>query len=629
MGCDAPVGIVQTESQKGFSLIEVIVAMLVLLILITGMVVIQEYVASRTFNNQVKLAATKLASNYLEVIKASDYHDIGWNNGSPQGKFAIQTDADNNPLMNTVIDASGVAHQYYTYENFPSVTSLNSNVTYWPIITINWQVDPSVLSSSVSAFPADYKMIEVRIDAWNNETKEIIQTAYVRSVISQEQEPGAYSGGNLLVNTCTAVGPGPNEYGLEGMTLSLIDGPDIRIPSPGISGQTDDTGSMFFGGDPVSTLYAGTYDLKASISGVNLIVEPDMVEQMLNIPDGLLTQTTVPYDLPCQLTMSFRDQSTGQPITSGGTILLGTPWGAGTVSYPFSGGSKTMSDLWPVGPNATAGAYTVTVLANGYCPYTGPYNVNSSPWDGQFADPGTPTSGASVPPVIIDPITLTPAPAVVTVTDQNSGAPIVGAQVEVKLYKYTYNGANWDQSVASDVFATTSVLGTAAFASVTGNYGDPLGTGYSYSQPAPPLTADVSSYYQFDIDITAPTGYNAFPETTLTGAFPAGYPASLTATSSLFDLHVRAEYASGSYYSGYPRYGDTIKLTAPDGTTEIATTGIGGDSPGEVVFNMATLGFGTYKTQRETFSDGGGWTDIWSQNIPSGAYGDYHVATSW
>jgi hypothetical protein len=256
--------------------------------------------------------------------------------------------------------------------------------------------------------------------------------------------------------------------------------------------------------------------------------------------------------------------------------------------------------------------------------------VSASQWNGQFADPGTPTSGASVPPVTISPITLTPAPAVVTVTDQYSGAPIVGAQVEVKLNEYTYDGANWNSSTLSDVSTLTSVLGTAAFASVTGDSTDPLGSGsnYSYTKQDPPEPGDV--YYQFTIDITAPTGYNAFSEVLLPGAFrAAGYPESLTATESLFDLHAKAEYTSGSYYSGYPRYGDTIKLTAPGGTTEIATTGIGGDAPGEVVFNLATLGFGTYTVQRETFSDGGGWTNIWSQKISSPAYGDYYAVASW
>lgn len=286
-----------------------------------------------------------------------------------------------------------------------------------------------------------------------------------------------------------------------------------------------------------------------------------------------------------------------------------------------------MNDLWPVGPNATAGAYTVTVLANGYLPYT----VSSKQWNGQFADPGTPTSGASVPPVTIMPITLTPAPAVVTVTDRNSETPIAGAQVEVKLYKYTYDGANWDQSTVSDVSATTSVLGTAAFTNVTGDDADPLGAGagYSYNKPQEPWT-EGEFYDQFAIDITyppAPADYNTFPETPLPGAFPiAGYQASLAATSSLFDLNVRTEYAYGNYYSGYPRYGDTIRVNV-NGTTQIATTGIGGASPGEVVFNIAT--FGSYTVQRETFSGGGGWSNIWSQTIPNGAYGDYHVVASW
>jgi prepilin-type N-terminal cleavage/methylation domain-containing protein len=620
MGCDVSVGIVHSESQKGFSLIEVIVAMLVLLILITGMAFIVEYVDNRTFNNQVKLAATKLASNDLEVIKADDYKNIGWTNGSPQGKFAIVTDVNNNWVITTIKDAAGVAHNYYTYTNFPSVTTFNGSITYRPIITINWQVDPTVLSASVASFPADYKMIEVRIDAWDNATNEIIQTAYVRSVISQEQEPGTYTGGNLLVNTSTAEGAGPTSYGLEGMSLSLIDGPDSRIPSPGLSGLTDDTGSMFFGGDPISTLYAGTYDLKASISDPNLIVEPDLVEQMLTIPDGLLTQNTVPYDLSCELNMSFLYGSTGNPITGGGVVLLGTPWGAGTISYPFTGSGITMSDLWPVGPNATAGSYTVTVLANGYLPST----VSSSQWNGKFADPGAPTSGAFVPPVTIPPITLTPAPAVVTAIDQNS-APIAGAQVEVKLYKKTYNGTNWDQSVAYDTIpATTSVLGTAAFTTVTGDT-DPLGGTYSYTKPGTPTSGDY--YYQFAIDVSyppAPADYNAFTETTLSGAFPAGgYQASLAATSSLFDLHVRTEYASGNYYSDYPRYGDTIQLSGPGGTRTATTAS--GTTSGEVVFNLSS--FGNYTVKRQTYSNGGSWVTIASPSISS--YGDYYVVASW
>jgi type II secretory pathway pseudopilin PulG len=621
------------EKQNAFSLVEVIVAMLILFIVSLAVAFVIAWAAKLSVANRTQLVATKLATNIIEEIKACQYNDVGFTDSTPHGVFVRTLNADNITYS-------------YSPTVLPAAQVVDINrVTYKPQINIWWQIAPGVLSTEgVVHFPTDYKLIDVTVTATSDGTGSQMQSVDMKGDISFEGGAQAVPGGNLNITAYQA----PNSSNtLEGIYLSLLDGPTGMSQ---INTSTDETGMALFASSPGYQVATGGYVLHSYIPGVTTwMIQPDWVDQNFNLPNLLITSGSVPVNNPCTLTITLQDTS-GNPLPSNtrGTIILTTPWNAGSVPILFNANPFQLT-LWPVGNDASTektGSYSFQVIANAtggnsYLPYTlnetDPYN-SSSLWNGQFSEPGTSQNLT---------VKLIKACTVVTVNDAGSGAPITGwsgapitgARVEIDWQKRTYNSGSWGawQTVVQNV-CNTDPMGQALFSDLTNGQDPPLGQHESYTPP--PSPGPGSTYYQFALSASVQDSnlsdmpnnqFYPMPSAPATyGPFPAA-PAPVQLTPATYDIRIRPEYASG-YSQGYPRWNVTIEALGPVTTYGTVTPGNGPANglSGQVVFNSGNgVPQGTYTLSYQngsvsTVIDTPGGQPTWPINL-----GDYQVIASW
>lgn len=617
-------------NQDAFSLIEVVVAILILFIISLAMAFMITWAGRIAMSSRVRVVATKLATNVIEEIKAYQYNNVGFTDSSPQGVFVRTLNADN------------VTYSY-SLVSLPAAQVVDINgIKYTPQINIWWQVAPGVVGGQgVVEFPADYKMIDVTVTAVSDGTGSQIQSVDIKNDISFEGETQANPGGNLYV---TAHREGSASATLEGIGLSLIDGPTGMNQ---INASTDETGTALISGGPSSPIIAGGYVLHSfTPDPTQWIIQPDLVDQNLNLQNLIITYGDVPVDHPCTLTITLTDSGGNLlPGNTSGTLILTTPWNAGNVPILFKNNPFSLF-LWPEGPDSSTESHssypTFTVIANtisgnNYLPYTlnetDAYNPNPL-WNGQFSEPGTTQSLT---------VKLIKACTVVTVNDAGSGAPVAGARVEIDWQSSTYNHiSGWGawQPVAQTVCNSTDALGQALFSDLTNgtDLSNPLGQDKSYAPPPTPV--DGNMYYRFVLSVSVsdanqsdipnnhfyPTTYS----TTISSAFPAGTSAPLTPAAGSNDIRVWTEYTTNyaqgyytDYSQGYPRWNVTIEASGPITTFATETPSNG---PG-VIFKNVTPGVYTLSRQ-----NGSGWSVIaqpngqqnWVVNL-----GDYQVIASW
>jgi type II secretory pathway pseudopilin PulG len=611
------------KKQNAFSLVEVIVAMLILFIVSLSIAFVIAWAAKLSVSNRTGFVATKLATNIIEEIKAYQYNNVGFTDSSPKGVFIRTLNADNITYS-------------YSPTVLPAAQVVDINrVKYTPQINIWWQIAPGVLGGQgVVHFPTDYKLIDVTVTATSDGTGSQMQSVDMKGDISFEGGAQAIPGGNLSVTAYQGV----STYTLEGIGLSLLDGPSGMNQ---INTSTDETGMALFASSPGYPVATGGYVLHASIPGVTTwIIQPDQVDQNFNLQNLLITSGSVRAGPPCTLMITLQDTSGHQlPANTSGTIILTTPWNAGNVPISFNQNPFQLL-VWPAGPDASTelnGWYSFQVIANtinnnSYLPYTlnetDSYNPNPL-WSGQFSEPGTPQSLT---------VKLIKACTVVTVNDAGSGAPVAGAAVEIDWQQRTYHSSGgWGtwQNVAKTI-SNTNELGWAAFSDITQGQDSPSGTGHGELYTAPPSPQDLSTYYQFalsasvqDSNLSDIPNNQLYPTTygpMTYGPFPAAALAQLTPVSS--DIRVRPEYTSG-YSQGYPRWNVTIEASGPITTYATVTPGSGPANglSGQVIWKNVPQGAYTLSYQNGSVStviDTPSGQSTWQINL-----GDYQVIASW
>lgn len=568
------------------------------------------YANKLTQNNRVKLIATKMASNTLEEIRAMQYDNVGWVNGSPDGDLIRNGTYPN-----------------YAYPKFPNYTNFNG-VDYKIDIEIWWANDKEWhIATAIQSFPAKFKEIEVTVTASDTKTKKTILSTYVQSVITLEGEPESYAGGNLWINTDEILG---NPVG--NVSAALISGPSITGPAQ--TSLTDITGKTLFRelnyGFYTGAAYTTADAYSSTFCDSTYMIKPDEIEKLIDIETPDSVDLYFMTDKPCLFKLNLRDASDGTPVTSG-KIILKTPtssWAAGSIVYPFSnttGDDVFHYPLWPVGIGGYSGAYDMEVAADGYLPFDMADQATAHPdwhlWSGSFSSPGDRSESST--------FKLTKAYATMTVKDAGSGVPVVGANVELDRNIYTCDvvasgppaniPAHWstitevfDANTDSFVSATSSFadivtdeLGIASFdRNILPPSGDPNVKGYCTGTTLPSNPVLNDTYYSYVIKISN-AQYDATRTYAVSAAPPYNYiiqefapampigapignftvPGGLT--PNFCSLDIRTIYTT----SGYPRYDALVKVTGPSGYNQQQTTEQSSSPPpGEVVFDGLQAG---------------------------------------
>ncbi|MHB1042034.1 MAG: prepilin-type N-terminal cleavage/methylation domain-containing protein [Eubacteriales bacterium] len=548
------------NSQRGFTLVEILVAITLLLIITVSFVPLFVYISEGSQGNRARLVATKLASSVSDEIRALPYNEVGLVGGNPEGVIEHET-------------TSTVEGRQYT---------ITTNV--W------WVDDPSDDTGGNDPIPYDYKRVGVSVSTPGLFGGGVGITSNIHTLASMEGEEEAYPGGNIRAKVRRGWRTDPDEEDI------LIE--DVKIDLTDEFGTTqtlwtEETGRALF-----AILDEGTYTVEADAGDLGMMVHPMQAEQQAEVTEGVTTEIGFDVEYPCHLALELRNANSGALLTAGGTLVLETPF-AGNINKTFTGGNLPASflgDLWPVGDGYTGTAYNLKVLAGGYLPYD--LGAHPEVWKGFFNSPGEMKSLT---------LSLTPATASVTVTDAGTGVHLAGAAVDIYIHTFTFSGGGWaDYCSAGPVAsAVTQSDGSVSLA---------LGDNNPYQPPDEPQEGD--EYTRYCVKVTS-VGYLTFgPEhdafwvtggSQMTGA-GAVETYAVNLQPDFRSIRVRAEKSNGT-----PRNSVRIRVTGP-GYDEQNQTGADGVA-GEALFE--DLAPGAYVVSRRQNNK---WTDSRALDVQWGEY---------
>lgn len=553
----------QIISQGGFTLVEILVAMSLMLIITVAFVPLFVYIGEVSQGNRAQLVATNLASGVVEEIRSLSYSDVGLVGGNPKGVVEHET-------------TRTIEGRQYT---------ITTNI--W------WVEDASDDTSGSDSIPYDYKRVQVTVTSPGLFNGGATMTEDINTLASLEGEEEAFPGGNIRAQAVRGWRTTPGEnVPVKDVQVKLTAGPDAPQTI-----WTNETGKALF-----AILGEGSYTIEADASDQGMMVYPMKAEQPAVVVQGVTTGITFEVEYPCRLVLNLLNADSGAPISTGGDVVLETPY-AGKLTKTFTadmGGvlrADFLGDLWPVGAGYAGAKHNLRVQAKGYLLYD--LSENPEVWNGLFNAPGESRTLT---------LRLTPATASVTAVDAGSGAPLAGAAVDIYLHTYTFSGGGWVGSCSDPASAASAVTlfdGSACFDLADNNLHEP---------PAVPQGGD--QYTRYCISARA-DGYqpglqhDAFwvsggRQITDAGAVET---CTIKLQPTLSSIRVRAE----NQY-GYPRDNISIRVTGP-GYDKIKLTGSGG-IPGEVLFD-ALPSNQPYNVYRRS---GSSWTDLRSQYVGLGEY---------
>jgi prepilin-type N-terminal cleavage/methylation domain-containing protein len=412
------------RKQEGFSLIEVMIAMVLLLFVVLAFAQLFTNIAWTARDNRAKLVATTLAGSVLEEIRAMKYDQIGLEDSNPAGILQHET------------------------------TRTVDGITFNVVTSITWVDD--LADDNV---PYDYKRVVVSVSAPDFFIGRVQQGITIDTLGTPEAEQQIFEKGNIRVDAHRAWHldtEDPNKtVPVKNVMSELIDGPDAYQHQ-----YTEDSGKVIF-----AMLEPGSYTVHADASNVQvgddkkfMMVRPGYTEKEVMVVEYQITDVFFEVEYPCGLILELRDAQSGQLVNEGGTLVLETPLN-GDITKTFTaamGGylpADFLGPIWPVGEGFPGTPYNLRVLTDGHMPY----NLQDNPgvWQGLFDAPGETRR------VVLN---LVPANATVEVS-ASSGTPVEGATVEICRDTYAYQGGtpillNPSVTIAT---AVTSLNGRAAF----------------------------------------------------------------------------------------------------------------------------------------------------------------------
>lgn len=285
-----------TNYQKGFTVVEIVVSVGILLMM--AMIIAQIYVliVSQIVAYREQTTITALADQYMEVARNLPYSQLGTISGNPHGALADSA----NPIATNV---NNVPYQIY-YE-----------VTY-----VDDSADGTIILGTDAA-PNDYKQIKLSI----KNTRTNFVNSFFTSIVPKGLE-GLASGGALMIKVFDAVG-------------QPVPGASVRIqnttlnPTIDLTRTSDSSGNWVEVGLPNS---ANSYHITVTKNGYSSdqtyptsVQNPNPVKPDSSVLNGQVTQVSFSIDVVSNLTFTAQDQIcapiSGVDIAVQGAKLIGLP----------------------------------------------------------------------------------------------------------------------------------------------------------------------------------------------------------------------------------------------------------------------------------------------------------------
>ncbi len=363
---------------SGFTLVEVLVALVITLILVMAFVPMFELVAKTVSSNKHREVATSLANSMIEEMRSLPFivmdPDTGMLETDPSVKqLGIQ---NGNP------PGSIPAEQTRTVDG----------VTYTIRTNISWVQQGSNPTAS--------KKVSVTIEAPSVFKNGVTVTSEVHTLASEEGELNLPKSGHIRVRIKDKDG-------------NILESPDIEVSIDAQSGSVSQTNYTDDGETLFGVIAAGYYTVSAVLPG-GMAYQPEqaLINGSLEMGDVEVTDLNITeveffIDQPGKINLSLIDADSSEAITGSGECVL--DWTEdGSTHYQSIAtfdeddfvndhlASGTIGDLWPGGHysmllNGVLDSSTLKVYAD-YdmsAADADPPQLDGDDWDGAFDDAGT------------------------------------------------------------------------------------------------------------------------------------------------------------------------------------------------------------------------------------------------
>lgn len=363
----------KVKNNKGFTLLEVLIAMLILSIVATAATASFMYAFRTTRNNEIKMTAINLANRRIELIRSLTFANVG-------------TKIEVSPAVYWQGDPAGDILQQETVTADGYHFIINT--------TINWEEQADWdLAGSASW---DYKSVKVEVIPQNIENaadlKQIIET-----IVSRDASQPSLTGANIRLRFTRGWNTG-SVVTVGGINVLLIGTSITRFVQSSYS-----KGIASF-----LALPAGVYNITLDPSSKGMILQPNqLVVLNQTLTDPSTASIPIEVEIPCAIHIIMRTLDgtlVSMDASGSGTVKVVPPIGT-NIEKPFTGANvisgalpiNFISGLWPVGMNASgtlgyAGAYSISALTipdyHYFDTYTGT-GASETVWDGTFEGPGT------------------------------------------------------------------------------------------------------------------------------------------------------------------------------------------------------------------------------------------------
>lgn len=327
------------DTENGFTLVEILVALVILLLVVTSCLPLFTMAARVTYENKARMTATQIAKQELErTLAQTNANNYNNENDTDPGGAPLKTGVTG-PYAPTLPDGT------------PDPTLSNYQIRK----IVSWIDDPDDGQHPSDTLPFDYKQLIIEVTCPSIFTGAVTKHADFKTFVAKEGSSSPITG--IVVEVVRGwTDDNGKRIPVEGATVTLEGNTSSKTAVTNEAGQA--MFPMTFPND--NTVYS--YQVECECSG--MILRPDMQAVAVEARPYTTSFVQIEMEYPATLSLSFAPSLKDTAVTLDGHTTMGS-----TTKVLKAGDTVlTFSDLWPAGTDpdnpakeCSGGTYSLSI----------------------------------------------------------------------------------------------------------------------------------------------------------------------------------------------------------------------------------------------------------------------------